>query len=385
MMQVIELLASLAARGIRLIPDGDALVARPASKLTDADRQSIRAHMVALRARVRAEQQTTDEIAHDSRHPLICDAVRKKIEAIEADARAKGWPAELLWSSAFCDLPRGLAAMLEPGDEIGEVTSEFIEIWKLRRDRLRYMLRVSMQIDANALPAMANGAGPVKPLTVVPDTEIADQPEPLRDEKGETPAERAQNNRLAAMDADRGNEPKPNEAEPEHQASNLGQHPSDYLRNDMGAAFDAHLEDYVGELIMEQRRLNAGAVLFSPFGDSALSADSSTKPAHGQITEESAGIAARNDDLDRAFGPNRDERESVLTEPFTKALEEIARVMRTGIATHSNHEWTRRSVQFHLRRAEEHLRLLRGGDQLQDHLSHAATRLLMALTLREFE
>jgi len=34
-------------------------------------------------------------------------------------------------------------------------------------------------------------------------------------------------------------------------------------------------------------------------------------------------------------------------------------------------------------RAEEHLRLLRDGDQRQDHLSHAATRLLMALTLRE--
>ena len=35
--------------------------------------------------------------------------------------------------------------------------------------------------------------------------------------------------------------------------------------------------------------------------------------------------------------------------------------------------------------AEEHLRLWRDCDQLQDHMSHAATRLLMALTLREFE
>ncbi len=32
---------------------------------------------------------------------------------------------------------------------------------------------------------------------------------------------------------------------------------------------------------------------------------------------------------------------------------------------------------------EEHLPLLRDGDQLQDHVSNAATRLLMALTLRE--
>ena len=74
-----------------------------------------------------------------------------------------------------------------------------------------------------------------------------------------------------------------------------------------------------------------------------------------------------------------------MTKPFTKALEEIARVMRTGVATHSDNEWTRRSVEYHLGRAEEHLRLLHEGDQQQDHLSHAATRLLMALTLREFE
>jgi hypothetical protein len=40
-------------------------------------------------------------------------------------------------------------------------------------------------------------------------------------------------------------------------------------------------------------------------------------------------------------------------------------------------------VEYHLGRAEEHLRLLREGEQLEDHLAHAATRLLMALTLRE--
>jgi hypothetical protein len=34
---------------------------------------------------------------------------------------------------------------------------------------------------------------------------------------------------------------------------------------------------------------------------------------------------------------------------------------------------------------EDHLQLLRDGDQQQDHLSHAATRLLMALTLREVD
>jgi Domain of unknown function (DUF5664) len=70
-------------------------------------------------------------------------------------------------------------------------------------------------------------------------------------------------------------------------------------------------------------------------------------------------------------------------ESFAKALETVAEVMRAGAATHPDNDWVRRGPDYHIGRAEEHLRLLREGDQLQDHLSHAATRLLMALTLRE--
>ncbi len=69
-------------------------------------------------------------------------------------------------------------------------------------------------------------------------------------------------------------------------------------------------------------------------------------------------------------------------EPFTKALEVVARVMREGAVAHPDNDWVRRSPEYHLG-AEEHLRLWRDGDQLQDHVSHAATRLLMALTIRE--
>jgi hypothetical protein len=72
-------------------------------------------------------------------------------------------------------------------------------------------------------------------------------------------------------------------------------------------------------------------------------------------------------------------------EPFTKALEVVARVMREGAATHPDNDWVGRSHDYHLGRAEEHLRLWRDGDQLEDHMSHAATRLLMALTLREVD
>ena len=72
-------------------------------------------------------------------------------------------------------------------------------------------------------------------------------------------------------------------------------------------------------------------------------------------------------------------------EPFTKALEVVVRVMREGAATHPDNDWVGRSPDYHLGRAEEHLRLWRDGDQLEDHMSHAATRLLMALTLREVD
>ena len=50
-------------------------------------------------------------------------------------------------------------------------------------------------------------------------------------------------------------------------------------------------------------------------------------------------------------------------EPFEQALEVIAGVMRDGVATHPDNEWVRRSIEYHLARAEEHLRLLRDGDQ----------------------
>jgi hypothetical protein len=70
-------------------------------------------------------------------------------------------------------------------------------------------------------------------------------------------------------------------------------------------------------------------------------------------------------------------------EPFDQALRVIAQVMRDGVATHPDNEWVRRSPDYHVARAVEHLMALQDGDQRQDHVAHAATRLLMALTLRE--
>jgi hypothetical protein len=73
-----------------------------------------------------------------ARRPLIPPAVRSKIEAIESDARAKGWPAELLWNAGFWDTPRGLAALLDPVDEIAEVTADAITILKPRSAVVRF-------------------------------------------------------------------------------------------------------------------------------------------------------------------------------------------------------------------------------------------------------
>jgi hypothetical protein len=80
----------------------------------------------------------TRDTEPDSRRPLIPPEVRAKIEAVEADARAMGWPPELLWNAGFWDSPRGLAALLDPEDEIGEVTADYIEVLKCRRDLQRF-------------------------------------------------------------------------------------------------------------------------------------------------------------------------------------------------------------------------------------------------------
>jgi len=80
----------------------------------------------------------TRAVTPDSRAPLIPPEVRAKIEAIEAEARANGWPAELLWNAGFWDCPRGLAALLDAEDEIFEVTPDYIEILKIRRHLLKF-------------------------------------------------------------------------------------------------------------------------------------------------------------------------------------------------------------------------------------------------------
>jgi hypothetical protein len=82
-------------------------------------------------------------VTPSSRRPLIPEAVRAIIEGIESDARAKGWPPELLWNAEFWGSPRGLAAVLDASDAIGEVTTDFIEIVKSERSISRFPRRTS--------------------------------------------------------------------------------------------------------------------------------------------------------------------------------------------------------------------------------------------------
>jgi hypothetical protein len=79
----------------------------------------------------------------NSRSPLVPPAVRAVIESIEVDARAKGWPPELLWNAEFWGSPRGLAALLDEGDAIVEVATDYIAILKVERNILRFQRRAS--------------------------------------------------------------------------------------------------------------------------------------------------------------------------------------------------------------------------------------------------
>ena len=132
-----KLVANLRARGIRIWFEGDLVSVEPCDQLTIAEEQAIPTLKPAILALLRAES-ARRAVVPNSRAPLITDDVRAKIAAIEADARAKGWPAELLWNSVFWGSPRGLAAVLKPEDEILEVTDTCITIRTCRRDIQRF-------------------------------------------------------------------------------------------------------------------------------------------------------------------------------------------------------------------------------------------------------
>ena len=66
-----------------------------------------------------------------------------------------------------------------------------------------------------------------------------------------------------------------------------------------------------------------------------------------------------------------------------QALCALARTLTAGRHTHRAGAWRLKPVQKHLQHARKHLDLLASGAGAEDHLAHAACRLLMALELRE--
>ena len=68
-----EILEALAARGVTLLPDGDALIAMPASRLTPADRELIRAHKQELIAALSCRR-TKCPVGTDTAHKADLDA-----------------------------------------------------------------------------------------------------------------------------------------------------------------------------------------------------------------------------------------------------------------------------------------------------------------------
>lgn len=66
-----------------------------------------------------------------------------------------------------------------------------------------------------------------------------------------------------------------------------------------------------------------------------------------------------------------------------QALSVLARTFAVGRRTHRAGGWRLKPVPKHLRHARKHLDLLATGSEGEDHLAHAACRLLMALELRE--
>jgi hypothetical protein len=66
-----------------------------------------------------------------------------------------------------------------------------------------------------------------------------------------------------------------------------------------------------------------------------------------------------------------------------QALCVLARTFGAGRRTHRAGAWRLKPVQKHLQHARKHLDLLASGSAGEDHLAHAACRLLMALELRE--
>ncbi len=69
----------------------------------------------------------------DKQAPRVNPQAAARIRVREAEALAVGWTFEQLWESRFWNITNGrnrpgLAATMRPGDKLGEITENYIEI-----------------------------------------------------------------------------------------------------------------------------------------------------------------------------------------------------------------------------------------------------------------
>jgi hypothetical protein len=154
MSAALTLLREFAARGIRVESGRPGMIRLPPkSRLTPELRERARQCKQDLLAYLRARQVTRwcEEHRIDA---VIGAAILKeehRIDAvigaailkIECEALTLGWTYERLWNPDFwphsVEHPRGLASVLSPGDELGEITLDFIVIRKADGQQQRFM------------------------------------------------------------------------------------------------------------------------------------------------------------------------------------------------------------------------------------------------------
>lgn len=82
-------------------------------------------------------------------------------------------------------------------------------------------------------------------------------------------------------------------------------------------------------------------------------------------------------------------KQSYITRDYTlippEALSEVARVLHNGAMKYDKDNWRLVPLNDHINHALNHIYLHLSGNMQEDHLSHATTRMMMALELQTFE
>jgi hypothetical protein len=105
------------------------------------------AHLVEVRA-IGTPSAVEDEAASTSQpakvERKIAPAVQAELERIWQEAKRRGWPWQRIFGASFWPVEaRGFVTLLDPGDGIVEITSEYIAILKTGRNMSRFRRHVA--------------------------------------------------------------------------------------------------------------------------------------------------------------------------------------------------------------------------------------------------